>query len=191
MKARVLSVIKKVATITFVILTLLIAGAVILPFYWNAYYKEKIEHVVGPMRTDKEWGELAEAGDQAAQSEQCSMHGFRKDVEADFYRKIVTWCFGDAEKGSVASEYLLAKLYESGEGGLPQSWENAYFWYAVRITDDHISTVELNEVKKHLLDQQIKATNEKVTNWKTTLCASKPTERNAAVMREWHCGPAK
>ena len=140
------------------------------------------------MRTEKEWRKFAENGDQAAQSEQCATHGFKKDVDPEYYQKIIAWCQNDAEKGSNGGETLLAKLYASGQSGIPQSWGDAYFWYAVSITDSHIPTTERDEAAKHLSSEQIKHVGERIKKWKEKLCASTPTNRNEIVQRDWHCG---
>ena len=71
---------------------------------------QSLESLIGPMRTEQEWRTLAEQGDSKAQSQQCSAHGFKNDVDPQYYRKIVRWCRSDAEQGSVQGEYLLAKL---------------------------------------------------------------------------------
>lgn len=41
---------------------------------------QSIANIVGPMRTEQEWRKLAEGGDEMAQSQQCSAHGFKNDV---------------------------------------------------------------------------------------------------------------
>jgi hypothetical protein len=146
-----------------------------------------IAKLIGPMRTEQEWRKLAEEGDKAAQSQQCSAHGFKNDVEPDYYAKVVSWCQNDAELGSGQAEYLLAKLYTNGQGGLAQNWGEAYFWYAVRITDKNISPVERDEAAKHLTPQQLQPLDERIAKWKEKLCATNPTERNAKVERGWHC----
>lgn len=152
---------------------------------------EAIAKIMGPMRTEQEWRKLAESGDEAAQSQQCSAHGFKNDVGQDYYLKIVTWCRKEAEKGSLSAEYLMAKLYASGQIAVTQSWEETYFWYAVRIGKSNSSLIERDEAAKHLTAQQVKQIDDRVIKWKEQLCASNPTERNAKVMRDWHCEEVK
>ena len=124
-----------------------------------------------------EWRKLAEGGDTTAQSKLCFMHGLKKDVDPDYYRKIVTWCRNGAEMGDVPSEYVLAKFYESGKGGFSQSWEDVYFWYEVILTHAYSPTKTRDEAKKHLNAQQIKRVDEKVAQWKEKFCASGPSEK--------------
>jgi len=147
---------------------------------------QSIENMVGPERTEIEWRRLAENGDKKAQSEQCGAHGFHNDVDSDYYKKIVSWCRSDAEEGNIQAEYLLGDLYARGQGGLSQSWEEAYFWHAVRILDN-IPSTERDGMAKHLTPMQIVLQDERVIKWKEKLCASHPAERNAIVMRDWHC----
>jgi hypothetical protein len=146
-----------------------------------------LEALMGPMKTDKEWRQLAESGDERAQATQCNMHGFKKDVDKAYYLKIVGWCKNEAEKGGISDALLLARLYASGEGGLSQSWTESYFWHAVRITNEHISIAERNAAAKHLTPQELTSADQRIQQWKENLCASSPTERNAIVMRDWHC----
>jgi hypothetical protein len=167
---------------------LVISLAPVCFIYVQYFYGiKRIERLIGPMRTDSEWRNLAENGDPTAQSTECALHGFKNDVDPAYYQKILLWCRHDADKGGVQEEYLLANLYASGRSGFPQDWEEAYFWYAVRIDDSHIPTTERDEAKNHLTDQQIKLVDERVAKWKENLCASNPTEHNARVERDWHC----
>lgn len=150
-----------------------------------------IEEIFGPMRTDNEWKLLAEKGDRQAQSQQCGSHGIKKDVAPDYYLKVVSWCRNDADQGSLQAAYLLGNLYSTGEGGLSQSWPDAYFWYAVRIVDKHVAVTQRDAAAKHLTAEQISVAEQRIKDWKEKLCASSPTTRNAKVQREMHCQTAR
>lgn len=148
---------------------------------------KSLEELVGPMRSEIEWRKLAENGDSSAQSQQCSTHGFEKDVDPEYYQKVVSWCRTDAEKGNAQSQFLLAGLYANGHANLPQSWEEAYFWYALWAVAANRRTTERDEAATHLNAQQIDSVNERIVKWKERLCASNPTERNAIIWRSAYC----
>jgi hypothetical protein len=109
---------KRAVKISLIVLGCVIALPTALVCYAvvaTVFQQVKLASIVGPMRTEDEWKHFAENGDQIAQSEQCSAHGFKNDVDPYYYQKIISWCRNDAEKGDVSGETLLAKLYAAGQ----------------------------------------------------------------------------
>lgn len=149
---------------------------------------QKTSDFIGPALSDEQWRELALDGNAQAQSQQCSSHGLKADVPADYYEKIVVWCRTDAQAGDVAAMRLVGNLYASGNAGYPQNHEEAYFWHAARITDSHVPVDERDAVAKQLSPAQIDAVNRRVADWKKSLCAKKTFTRRESVLQGWHCG---
>lgn len=149
--------------------------------------KESLADIMGPMRSDEEWRRFAEQGEKKAQDQQCSSHGNKADVDQDYYLKVVQWCHDSANTGDLGAIYLLGNLYAKGEGGLEQSWEDAYFWFALAPKNAERFHTRKDEIAQNLSQEQIISIEKRVEGWKNKLCSSKPTTRNELVRRDNHC----
>lgn len=71
-----------------------------------------------------------------------------------------------AERGDGEAQGFLAMMYENGEGGLPQSYEDAYFWAKLAEESSPGKWSDLVKIYKNKLNNnQIKKINKEISEW--------------------------
>jgi TPR repeat protein len=108
---------------------------------------------------------LAQQGDSNAQlnlgNYYATPHNAAPDMEeaAKWYRKA-------ADQGNAEAQYRLGDLYYNGKGEVAQSYEEAYFWFALSSKAGNKNFVgDRDETANHLTPEQLAAVQKRVDEW--------------------------
>jgi TPR repeat protein len=113
----------------------------------------------------------AERGDPNAQAKLGWLYKSGKDVKQDI-AEAFKWYQMAADRGEWVSQCVIGNMYETGQNGAKQDWQEAYFWYALA---DKISNRPVvckpwqkhtYEAVTHLEPTQLSAVETKIAQWK-------------------------
>jgi uncharacterized protein len=112
---------------------------------------------------------LAEDGDSNAQLSLGNYYATPHNA-APLLEDAVIWYRKAADQGNAEAQYRLGSMYYRGQGGVRQSYEEAYFWFILAAkAGPKPFAIDRDETEGHLTQEQVDAAKKRADEWKPVL----------------------